>query len=107
MAPDPTERIMEAPSEHLAERCSDEGVVRKVSVYTEARLHPVIAGTLLASTGFVPSRIFGGGRRRRARPALAKNRALPGPAKGQSSFGNLTIGFSRLSLERVQGSALA
>ena len=52
--------VLDTPSEHLVERGNYEGFVQKVSVYTEARLHPVAAGAILAGTSYVLSKIFGG-----------------------------------------------
>ena len=45
----------------LSERGNYEGFVQKRSLYTEARLHPVAAGAILAGTGFLLSRWLGGG----------------------------------------------
>jgi len=55
------ENGLDKPSEALFERGNYEGFVQKFSLYTEARLHPVIAGLVLAGTGYVLSRMFGGG----------------------------------------------
>ncbi len=56
----------------LSERGNYEGLVQKVSLYTEARLHPVAAGAILAGTSVLLSRWFGGGGHRPVRIAGRK-----------------------------------
>ena len=51
---------LDVPSEALSERGNYEGFVQKVSLYTEARLHPVLTGAVLATVGFLVSSVFGG-----------------------------------------------
>lgn len=66
---------LDGPSEALSERGNYEGFVQKVSLYTEARLRPVITGLVLAGTGYVLSRIFGGSSHRPARTVGRKGRS--------------------------------
>ena len=70
--------VLDVPSEHLAERGNYEGFVQKVSVYTEARLHPVIAGTILAGVSFMLSRLFSSSSHR---PVRIDGRKGPSTAK--------------------------
>jgi short-subunit dehydrogenase len=70
---------LDVASEALSERGNYEGFVQKVSLYTEARLHPVIAGLALAATGYVLSRVFGGSSHRPIRTVGRKGRST---AKG-------------------------
>ncbi len=52
---------LDAATAELSERGNYEGFVQKVSLYTEARLHPLAALAILAGTSFLLSRWFGGG----------------------------------------------
>ncbi len=63
----------------LSERGNYGGFVQKRSLYTEARLHPVAAGAILAGTSFLLSRWLGGGGHRPVR--IEGRRGSSGTAK--------------------------
>ncbi|MDQ3136360.1 MAG: SDR family oxidoreductase [Gemmatimonadota bacterium] len=66
--PRPREQnALDHPSEHLAERGNYTGHVMKSSTYTQASLHPVVAGAVLVGAGLVLRAVLGKGRTGSAR----------------------------------------
>lgn len=66
-APPREHNALDRPSEHLTTRGNYDGHVARSSLYTQASLHPMVAGAAIVGAGLALARVLGNGRRRRWR----------------------------------------